>query len=52
MSALFSSEQFASNVHMTNIDRRISKTKKSHLSSFSTTFEREGLRIHYSSGYH
>ena len=34
MSALFSSEQFASSVHMTNIDRRISKTKKAIYQAF------------------
>lgn len=33
-SALFTSEQFASNVHMTNIDRRISKTKKAIYQAF------------------
>ena len=34
MSALFSSEQFASSVHMTNIDRRISKIKKAIYQAF------------------
>ena len=42
MSALFSSEQFASNVHMTNIDRRISKTKKAIYQAFLQLLNEKG----------